>query len=350
MRRGVGVARRAGAWAGRGVEDTGLAPRIVAALKKAGANTCGAWGGRAGALEGAGLPAEDCAWADRVGKVLERALDGCGDAMGFADWLEAMLPERWRAAVRARRELDEEGAGMSLHEAPLEKVGAGLGVTRERARQVLEKARRVLASPLAQWAAAGLYGSARSALAAAGGGLFPAEWAEAAVRAGGLWAGVSATGALLVLHEAAPAAIGIHRELFVSLPPGDLDAMEARLRRAVRQAGTLVPLGTVGGSAGEAETMGRLARRMPDAIALRDGRAGLLERDGPRLLREILLARGPMRLEALAAAFNALVFPECQRGAGKVRQWALEDAALRRLEPGVYGLAEGFQPELFAGG
>ena len=87
---------------------------------------------------------------------------------------------------------------------------------------------------------------------------------------------------------------------------------------------------------------------MPDALALRDGRAGLLERDGPRVLREILLARGDLRLEALAGAYNAAVFPECQRGVGKVRQWVLGDAAVERKGTGVYGLREGYQAELFA--
>jgi hypothetical protein len=137
--------------------------------------------------------------------------------------------------------------------------------------------------------------------------------------------------------------------VFTVLGEEDDDAVDGRLRAALRRAGAAVPLGTLSGAVGDARLLERLARSMPDALVLRDGRAGLLERDGPRVLREILLARGAMRLDALAAAYNSLVHPECQRGVGKVRQWVLEDAVVRRLETGFYGLAEGFQPELFAG-
>ena len=87
---------------------------------------------------------------------------------------------------------------------------------------------------------------------------------------------------------------------------------------------------------------------MPDLVVLRDGRAGRLDRDAPRLLREILLARSPQRLETIASAYNALVHPESQRGIGLVRQWILSDPAIRRLSPNLYALAPGYQPSLFA--
>lgn len=336
-------------WDGRTLEDTGLAPRIVAALRKAGVESCGDWGGKEEVLAGTGLPTEDCEWAGRVGRVLAGALGGQGSEMEFADWLGAMLPERWRRAVEVRMALDGEGTALSLHDAPLGMVGEALGVTRERARQVLGMAGKVLAAPLAQWAAGRLYGAARAVLESAGGGMFPAEWAAAAGEEG-MWRGVSPVGALLVLHGAAPERIGLHRGLFVSLSVAEAEALDGRLRAAMRQGGGLVPLGVVGGSAKGAAMMERLARTMPDALVSRDGRAGLVERDARRLLREILLARGALRLETLAGAFNASVFPECQRGVGKVREWVLGDAAVRRVDAGVYGLAEGYQPELFAGG
>ncbi|MBR4189708.1 MAG: hypothetical protein IKQ55_07080 [Kiritimatiellae bacterium] len=268
--------------------------------------------------------------------------------MKFAAWLEGALPGRWREAVWARRALDGEGYGVALHEATLAKVGKELGVTRERARQILERAREALSGEAAQRAADGLYGVARAALEAAGGAMMPGEWTAAA---GGnpLWDGVSPTGALLVLHDAAPGRIGLHRGVFTVLGEEQADAVDGRLRDALRRAGAAVQLGTLSGSVGDARLLERLARSMPDALVLRDGRAGLLERDAPRVLREILLARGELRLEALAAAYNAAAFPECQRGVGKVRQWVLGDPAAERKGPGVYGLKAGYQAELFAG-
>ncbi len=269
--------------------------------------------------------------------------------MRFVEWLEGALPERWREAVWARRALDGEGGGVGLHEVALARVGEKLGVTRERARQILERAREALSGDAAQRAAEGLYGSVRAVLEGAGGAMMAGEWAAAA-RTEVEWEGVSPTGALLVLHDAAPGRIGLRRGVFTVLGEEEADAVDARLRDALRRAGAAVPLGALSGTVGDARLLERLARSMPDALVLRDGRAGLLERDGPRVLREVLLARGDLRLDALASAYNATVFPECQRGVGKVRQWVLGDGAVERKGTGVYGLKAGYQAELFAGG
>ena len=267
--------------------------------------------------------------------------------MRVAEWLEGAVPERWREAVWARRALDGEGGGVGLHEVTLARVGEKLGVTRERARQILERAREALSGEEAQGAAEGLYGAARTVLEGAGGAMMPGEWAKA-VGGAEEWAGVSPTGALLVLHDAAPGRIGLHRGVFTVLGEARADAVDGRLRNALRRAGAAVPLGALSGTVGDARLLERLARSMPDVLVLRDGRAGLLERDGPRVLREILLARGDLRLEALAGTYNAAAFPECQKGVGKVRQWVLGDAAVERKGTGVYGLREGYQAELFA--
>lgn len=339
------------AWAGRPLADTGLPPRFLAALRAAGLETCGQWGGATAPLAAARLPEEDVRWAEKLGVALRALLAAEAKKKNlppksFADWLSTMLPERWRLAVTVRRVLDGEGAAPSLHERPLVQVGGELGVTRERARQILESALRVLAAPLAQRLADGLYESARGILEAGGGGLFPAEWVQAAEE-NPLWSGVSPTGALLVLHRAAPERIGLYREMFTVRPAEELDRLDAQLRQALRQSGGLLPVGVLGNAAALA---GRLARRSPDLLVLRDGRAGLVERDATRLLHEILLARGPLRLALLAEAFNAKVFPESQRGTGRIRVWVLGDPAIRRLAPDVYGLAPGFQPVLFADG
>jgi hypothetical protein len=341
--------RAAASWTKRPVADTGLPPRFLAALHTAGCETCGQWDGGGEVFAAAGLPEEDVRWAETVGGALKALLAAEAKKVGrppmcFADWLAAMLPDRWRMAVGLRRALDGEGAAPSLHERPLAQVGAELGVTRERARQILESALRVLAAPLAQRLADGLYESARGILESGGGGLFPSEWVRAA-EGNPLWSGVSPTGALLVLHQAAPDRIGLYREMFTVLSAEELDRQDAQLRQALRQAGGLLPLGVLGNG-----MAGRLARRAPDLLALRDGRAGLVDRDAPRLLHEILLARGPLRLAVLAEAFNAKVHPGSQRGTGRIRMWVLGNPSIRRIAPDVYGLAPGFQPELFAGG
>ena len=343
--------RAAAAWAGRPLADTGLPPRFLAALRAAGCATCGQWDGGTAAFGAAGLPEEDVRWGESVGRALRSLLEAERKRSplppaGVGGWLRAMLPDRWRLAVAERRALDGEGAAPALHERPLAQAGGRLGVTRERARQILEAARKMLSAPLAQRLADGLYGSARDILEPAGGAMFPGEWTRAAERHP-VWTGVSPTGALLVLHRAAPERIGFYRGLFTVRTAEELDRLDARLRQALRQAGGLLPLGTLGAAGA---TAGRLARCAPDLLALRDGRAGLADRDAPRLLHEILLARGPLRLAVLAEAFNAMVFPESQRGLGRIRMWVLGDPGIRRLAPDVYGLAPGFQPVLFAGG
>lgn len=341
--------RKAGtsAWATRPLADTGLPPRLLAVLRAAGCRTCGDWDAKPSAPDFSNLPDADRAWALRIATAL-RPLVRSSEAppMPFARWLETLLPDRWHAASVHRRALDADGAALSLHEIPLARVGSALGITRERARQLLDLAHALLAAPLAQALAAPLYADARTALDASGGALSPAEWLQAA-GVSPLWADASPVGALLVLHDTAPSRITLHRGLFSSLAPAAADVLDTRLRDALRQADGLLPLGVLPGAPPAMYL--RLARRMPDVIALRDGRAGWLDRDAPRLLREILLARGPRRLDSLAADYNALVHPESQRGIGLVRQWILADPAIRRLSPNLYTLAPGYQPSLFAG-
>ena len=334
------------AWAARPLADTGLPPRILTVLRTAGCRTCGDWAASPSSPDFSDLPEVDRAWAHRIATALRPLVRTSeAPAMPFAHWLENLLPDRWHAAIVHRRALDADGAALSLHEVPLARVGSALGITRERARQLLDMATAFLSAPLAQALAAPLYASARANLDTAGGGLSPAEWLQIATTSP-LWAFTSPVGALLILHDAAPTRIDLHRGLFSSLSPDAADALDARLRDAIRQADGLLPLGVVPGA--PPAMYERLARLMPDVLALRDGRAGWLDRDAPRLLREILLSRGPLRLDALATAYNSLVHPESQRGIGLVRKWLLADPALRRLAPNLYGLAPGYQPSLFA--
>ena len=350
--RGGKRTRKAGAvappWASRPLADTGLPPRILAVLRAAGCRTCGDWISTPDAADSPKLSPADRDWARRIAAALSPLVSPRPpqpSPMPFARWLATLLPDRWHAALHHRRALDAEGASPALHEVPLARVGTALGITRERVRQLLDLAHALLAAPLAQTLAAPLYADARAALDASGGALSPAEWVQTAQESP-LWADASPTAALLVLHDAAPARIGLHRGLFTSLSPDAADALDARLRGAIRQAGGLLPLATIPGAPPALHL--RLARRMPDLVVLRDGRAGRLDRDAPRLLREILLVRSPQRLETIASAYNALVHPESQRGIGLVRQWIRSDPAIRRLSPNLYALAPGYQPSLFA--
>lgn len=336
---------RAAPWATRPLADTGLPPRILAVLRAAGCRTCGDWAAAPAAADSPKLPDADRAWTRRIAAALAPLARGKLEPMPFSRWLSTLLPDRWHAALSHRRALDAEGAAPSLHDIPLARVGAALGITRERARQLLDLSRAFLAAPLAQTLAAPLYDAARTTLDAAGGALSPAEWLQAAGDSP-LWADISPAGALLVLHDAAPARIVLHRGLFASIPPDALDALDTRLHDALRQAGGLLPLATIPGA--PPALYNRLAQTLPGVLVLRDGRGGLLDRDAPRLLREILLVRGPLRLDAITAAYNALACPASQRGIGLVRQWLLADPAVHRPAPNLYALAPGYQPTLFA--
>ena len=176
-----GPKARASAWAARPLADTGLPPRILAVLRDAGCRTCGDWTSTPNAANSPKLSPADRNWTRRIADALQPLVPaGTCPPIPFARWLATLLPDRWHAALVHRRALDADGAALSLHEIPLSRVGSALGITRERARQLLDLATALLSAPLAQTLATPLSDDARAALDAAGGALSPSEWLQAA--------------------------------------------------------------------------------------------------------------------------------------------------------------------------
>lgn len=357
--------------AARPVEDSGLPPRLISALHAQGVTTWGQW------AESVAAPAvlsdvakgspewaqEDAEWLRRLAVYVRDDLRGEAAPLSFVQWLELFLPSRWLKAVQVRRALDREGDALPLHDRPLCQVGEELGVTRERARQLLESAQRILSAPLAQEAARPLYASARRTLLAAGGGMTPAEW-TAAVAAAPLWSGASPSGALLWLSNLVPDGIGVYRKVFVALPDALIGDLDGFLHGMIHQMGTLVTLQMLAQRFPLLDRfpeihdlepfLALLARQSSECLLTRDGRVGLCSRDASSLLREILLAVAPtasasegMPLTALTEAFHARVVPESQRGRGQIRTWALADPWIQRVAPDRFALLPGYQPTLF---
>lgn len=333
------------------LQASGLPPRILAALRAAGAATLGDLCGPPPACER--LDADHRALLDRVAAWCRAACQGRPPPLNLPEWLSLFLPPRLADALHLRYGLSNPAAAIALHESKLRDVGFQLGVTRERARQLLALAFGALRQTLPLFAAEPLFRAAENALRAAGGAL---DAAALAARADPAWGGASPVGAFLLLAQLLPGRIVVYRGFFSAFSDVFLDRAEKALRDRLALAGGLLPLAEIAAGLPPAARPPRgipaeslllvLLRHLPDGLATRDGRAGLAERDAPELLREILAASGETPLRALVDAFNARLWPECRRGSGFVRDALRRDPRIRPAAPGRYALPGGHQPDL----
>ena len=273
--------------------------------------------------------------------------------VNFKGWLALFLPPRLVDAVQLHYGLDDPAAAIALHEAKLGDTGFKLGVTRERARQLLGLADDTLRQALPLAAAEPLYGAAAEILRAAGGVLTAAVLAQNKHPA---WGQASPVGACLLLAHLVPGRIAVYRGFFSAFPPNLLDRAEKALRDRLNAAPGLASIADIaaglpksarppGGISAEPLTS-MLLRHLPDTLATRDGRAGLAGRDGAELLGEILAATGEAPLRILVETFNQRVQPECRRGSGYVRAVLGRDPRIRKAAPGRYALPGGLQAGL----
>lgn len=271
-------------------------------------------------------------------------------------WLAETLRPRDAEALRhAYRLLEAPTASQSIP-APLRDIAAPLGVSRERARQLLARA----LSRLAESAAAPtpaldeLLQSARALLRRAHGTLRRDD----AIPAAPAFGAAAPWPVLRLLADILPApAFLLHRD-FLTLASADLaDAAESYFLAALRAATTLLPLAELADAAPDAiadalpprdrqALFAALALAIPGVVLTRDGRVALVDVGLPDLLCALLADRPDSTLSALVQAYNLLVFPRCQLGLGHVRLHLLRLPSVIRPTPNHYRLAEPHQPAL----
>ena len=330
---------------------SGLPPRIVAALRADGADRLGDLCDPPPACKT--LDPDDRALLGRVAAWCRAACEGRPPRLNLPEWLALFLSPRLADTLQLHFGLHDSAAALALHEAKLGDTGFKLGVTRERARQLLALAFGTLHQTLPLFAAEPLFHAAEKTLHAAGGAL---DAATLAGRADAAWGGASPVGAFLLLARLLPGRIVVYRGFFSEFSDTLLDRIEKALRDRLVLARGLLPVSEIAaGLPKAARPPGMpaveplllvLLRHLPDTLAIRDGRAGLADRDGAEVLREALAAAGEAPLRTLVEAFNARVYPECRRGSGYVRDVLHRDPLVRRTAPGRYALPGGLQAGL----
>lgn len=329
----------------------GLPARILAALHAAGFATLRDLCGPTPPCEK--LDADDRALLARIAAYCRAACGGNPPRLDLREWLELFLAPRLADTVQLHYALAEPAAAVALHEAPLRDTGFKLGVTRERARQLLRLAFDTLRQALPLFAAEPLFRAARARLHEAGGVL---DAAALAARRDPEWGGASPVGAFLLLSQLVPGRVILYRGFFAECADTLVERAEKHLRDRLAAAKSLLPLSEIAdrlpksarppGVPSPEPLLLALLRHLPDTLATRDGRAGLAARDGAELLRETLVAAGEAALPALVDAFNARLHPECRRGSGYIRDLLRRDPLIRKSAPGRYALPGGLQANL----
>ena len=333
------------------LQASGLPPRILTALRAGGAVRLGDLCRPPPAI--ADLPPADRALLDRVVAWWRAACLGHPPRLTLAEWLALFLSARLVTVLQLHYGLHESGTALSLHEARLSATGRQLGLTRERVRQLIAQAFGALYQTLPLFAAEPILRAAEKALESVGGVLDAAALAQRTDRD---WQGISPVGAFLLLAQLRPGRITIYRGFFSVYSDTLLDRVEKALRDRLDRATGLLPISEIAASLSAGAPLRNgpaaepllqmLLRHLPDAIATRDGRAGLAARHGVELLHEVLAATGEAPLRTLVEAFNARVHPECRRGSGFVRDMLLKDPRIRKTAPGRYALPGGLQTGL----
>lgn len=269
------------------------------------------------------------------------------------EWLDLFLPPRLADVVRLHYRLREPAAARNLQEAKLRDTGFKLGVTRERARQLLQLAFETLRQALPLFAAEPLFRAALANLHSAGGVLASAALAH---RADSDWGGAAPVGAFLLLTQLVPGRLTLYRDFFSEFSAKLVERAEKALRDRLNSAHELMSVAEIAAGLSKAARppgvpsaeplLHILLRHLPDTLATRDGRAGLAARDGAQLLHEVLAATGEAPLRMLVDAFNERLQPECRRGSGYVRDILLHDPRVRKTAPGRFALPGGLQSDL----
>jgi hypothetical protein len=333
------------------LQTSGLPARILAPLRAGGLSVledlCGP------IPECPRLDINDRALLNRVLAFAHTVCDGAPPTLSLPEWLELFLPVRLVDTLQLHYGLQEPAAALSMHEARLRETGSRLGVSRERARQLIGLATGSLRQALPLYAAEPLFRMAQNILHAEGGVITPEALAQ---RNDPLWGGLSPVGGFLLLTQLVPGRLTLYRDFFSECTPKLIERAEFALRDHLTAQAGLAPIAHLAAALPRnaqppgvptAEPMLlALLRHLPDTFATRDGRCGFAARDGAVLLREILAATGESPLRLIGEAFNERVYPECRRGSGYIRDTLGRDEQIRKTSPGHYDLPGGLQTDL----
>ncbi len=333
------------------VEASGLPPRILSALRSAGITTLGDL--RLAPLPFHRLDAEDRTLLKRVAGWYEQSTREQPEALNVHSWLRLFLPSRLSDALNLHFGLQEPAESIGLHEGPLRETGFKLGVSRERARQLLDLAFHALRQPLPLHAVEPVFQAAESELRSAGGVLDASTLAK---RHHPTWKDASPVGVFMLLVRLRPDRIVLYRGFFSLLGDIEIDRVEKAMRDLLQPDRGLQPIADLSVQLPQPARPPRLPsaeplllallRHMPDTLATRDGRAGILARDGIEVLCEVLADTGERPLRTLVDGFNRRVYPECRRGSGTIREMLDRDPRIRKTAPGRYALPGGLQSTL----
>ncbi|HAL91710.1 MAG TPA: hypothetical protein DCM68_01635, partial [Verrucomicrobia bacterium] len=291
------------------LQASGLPARILAVLHASGLATLGDLCKPLPA--GEKLDADDRALLSRVAAYACAACEGRPPPLNLVEWLALFLTPRLADVVHLHYGLEDPAAPLDRHEAKLRETGFKLGLTRERARQLLGLAFKALRQALPLGAADPLYRAAVDALHSAGGVL---DAPALATHNGSPWGGTSPVGAFLLLSQLVPGRIVLYRGFFSEFSATRVERTEKVLHDRIAAAKSLLPISEIAASLPKSARppgvpsaeplLLALLRHMPDTLATRDGRAGLAGRHGAELLHETLATIGEAPLRTLVDAFN----------------------------------------------
>lgn len=271
-------------------------------------------------------------------------------------FLESVLPVRDAEALRLYYRLDAPLTPSQKCPALQREVAKPMRISRERARQLIDRARSQLAaafqapSPLLR----ALIGAALAYLSAIGGTLRrddasslppPPEF------------GPSAPYAVLRMFSEFLPAITEYRGFLTLAPPSAAETAELFLLARLRAATSLQPIDELADSAPAdlasalppghlAVLLKALALALPDITLTLDARVALTSVAGPELLAELLSARPDATLPVLRTAYNLLVPPEAQVGQGHLLAFIHASDVFEKTTPGHYRLRRPHQPPL----
>ena len=330
---------------------SGLPPRILAVLRAAGATRLSDLCLPPPACEM--LNTEDRALLHRVSSWCAATCDAVPPPLSLPEWLSLFLSPRLNDVLKLHYSLMDSPAVAAVRESTLYQTGLKLGVTRERARQLLQLALKTLRQPLPLHAAESLFQQAEQQLLAVGGGLSVSALAKLREVT---WGAPSPVGTFRLLARLQPDRIVIYRDFFSPFSDRQLDRTEKALRDRLALTSGPLSIATIAtylpaaarppGITSTEPLLLVLLRHMPDTFATCDGRAGFIDPHGIAILREILAETGEAPLRVLVDEFNRRLHPECRRGSGTMRRLLSQDPRIRKTAPNRYDLPGGLQTNL----
>lgn len=260
---------------------------------------------------------------------------------GVREVFARFLSEEEQAVLLRRYGLLRADVGISRKFMTLQEIGNDLDVTKERVRQIEERARRRLGGRLAQACLFPFYERALGLIWAAD-GLLDAADREGLKRQE--WLSGYALGAvLLLLYDVNPGCFVVCRERFAAPPLAMWQAAEeaalAHLNAVTEPVGIEElhgALGSVGRAVGAA-ALGKWLAGHPQVAATRDGRFFLYGQGGAAFLRELLGNDAqPTHYRALMERLQARLQPESRIGSRQVLALLRRSPPFRKTAPGYY--------------